>query len=123
MEKEVDDISEFKEVAIETISNNNIYAVNQEENKDLYGDDKAWKILEQEDKKTDIYLKKMYARFIMAVLGIWEIFVIYFSYTQICIFNSHKVSDVIFVTLLTTATANILVLPTIVLNYLFPKSK
>lgn len=123
MEKELDGLNEFIEEVKDTTSNDNISDVDKEENKDLKGDNIAWRILEQEDKKTDISLKKIYAKFIMAVLGIWEIFVIWFSYTQICCPYSHKVSEAVFIALLTTATANILVLPTIVLNYLFPKSK
>lgn len=35
----------------------------------------------------------------------------------------YKISDPVFITLLTTATTNILALPTIILRYLFPRKK
>jgi hypothetical protein len=75
---------------------------------------------EIDDKGADISLKKAYGWAIIAVLGLWEVFVIVVTITQItgC---SVKISDTVFVALLTSATANILALPTIVLNYLFPK--
>jgi Fe2+ transport system protein B len=75
---------------------------------------------EIEDKDADISLKKTYGWTIIAVLGLWELFVI----VIIAIHLGSKVaklSDTVLITLLTSATANILALPTIVLNYLFPK--
>ncbi|OAV68357.1 hypothetical protein Barb6XT_01027 [Bacteroidales bacterium Barb6XT] len=44
------------------------------------------------------------------------------SPTMLCP-NAHKVSDTVFIALLTSATANILFLPAIVLKYLFPNPK
>ncbi|KAA6319247.1 hypothetical protein EZS27_030836 [termite gut metagenome] len=75
------------------------------------------------DKKGDIDLKKMYGINIIRVLIGWELFVICFSLIQICCPYSYKISDTVFIALLTSATANILILPKIVLNYLFSKEK
>lgn len=84
--------------------------------------DKISKDLENKDKSTDIWLKRAYGLSILTILIIWEIFVIKFSMKQLnpCTFQIRHVSDPVFITLLTTATANILILPTIVLKYLFP---
>jgi hypothetical protein len=79
-------------------------AINQSlKNKDYYG---------------DIRLKKLYGISILIALGIWESFVVVFMFMQIC--PENRVSEAIIISLLTSATANILVLPTIVLKYLFP---
>ncbi|MDR0581831.1 MAG: hypothetical protein LBG31_02590 [Prevotellaceae bacterium] len=75
---------------------------------------------ELEDKDADISLKKTYGWTIIAVLGLWEIFVIVIIAIHLGS-EAAKLSDTVLVTLLTSATANILALPTIVLNYLFPK--
>lgn len=123
--EEIDDISEFIKDINSFSPIDNIYNVDKEENRDLKGDNKAWKKLEREDKKTDIYLKWLYGLFIVLVLGFWEWFVISFSFKQLNPCNKcvHKISDPVFIALLTTATANILALPTIVLKYLFPHSR
>lgn len=81
------------------------------------------KELDAKDKDTDISLKKIYGWSIIGVLGVWELFVIGFCFIQVCCPNAKEISDAVFITLLTSATANILILPTIVLNYLFPKEK
>lgn len=83
------------------------------------------KQLANQDKDTDIKLKKLYGWGILGILVIWEIFVICFSWKQLtpCDLCVKKVSDTVFVALLTSATANILALPAIILNYLFPKKK
>jgi Fe2+ transport system protein B len=75
---------------------------------------------EMEDKEADISLKKTYGWAIIAVLGLWELFVIVIIAIHLGS-KAVKLSDTVLITLLTSATANILALPTIVLNYLFPK--
>ncbi|MDR3132666.1 MAG: hypothetical protein LBU42_01410 [Prevotellaceae bacterium] len=75
---------------------------------------------ELEDKDADISLKKTYGWTIIAVLGLWELFVIVIIAIHLGS-KAAKLSDTVLITLLTSATANILALPTIVLNYLFPK--
>lgn len=79
--------------------------------------------LSNKDKNTDICLKWVYGVSIILVLAAWETFVIYYSIKQLnpCDKCVHKISDTVFIALLTTATANILALPAIILNYLFPK--
>ena len=74
------------------------------------------------DKAADIKLKKIYGIGILIVLGIWEVFVIVYSIIQIfyC-YKVRHVSDTVMIALWTSATANILALPAIILNYLFPK--
>ena len=80
-----------------------------------------YQFLKCKDLDGDIKLKKLYGIFILAVLGLWEIFVIFYMVFQIFICPQERLSDTSLIALLTSATANILVLPTIVLNYLFPK--
>lgn len=123
MEEVTDDISEFiKKVKSFSPISNTTFDVNKEENKDLKEDNKAWKKLEERDKETDIRLKLFYGIFIIVVLLMWEIFVIYLSIKQLnpCDKCVRKLSDPVFIALLTTTTANILALPTIVIKYLFP---
>lgn len=81
------------------------------------------KELENKDRRADIYLKKLYGWGILIVLILWETFVIWCTYKQ---FNPNDnevrpMSDAVIIALLTSATANILALPAIILNYLFPK--
>ncbi|KAA6310715.1 hypothetical protein EZS27_038030 [termite gut metagenome] len=92
-------------------------------NEIITNDAKTSKKIDKNKQRTDILLKITYGIGIIIVLGVWEYFVIRFSLIQICCPNSYKVSDAVFITLLTSATANILILPQIVLNYLFPKEK
>ena len=77
----------------------------------------------RKEKWADIILKCVYGIGILVVLGIWMNFVIKFSWKQLNpnVSEIHRVSDTVFVALLTSATANILALPTIILKYLFPK--
>lgn len=86
-------------------------------------EEKAERLLSNKDKSADISLKKLYGWGILLILVGWELFVITFSMKQLnpCDKCVHKVSDTVFVALLTTATANILALPAIILKYLFPK--
>lgn len=86
-------------------------------------EERAKRLLSNKDKSADISLKKLYGCGILLILVGWEIFVIVFSMKQLnpCDKCVHKVSDSVFIALLTTATANILALPAIILKYLFPK--
>ncbi|OAV70894.1 hypothetical protein Barb6_01603 [Bacteroidales bacterium Barb6] len=79
--------------------------------------------LRHKDKNTDIRLKKTYGWGIIGVLYIWIRFVIAFLIIAMLCPNARKVSDTVFIALLTSATANILFLPAIVLKYLFPNPK
>jgi len=74
--------------------------------------------LAHQDKQADIDLKKMYGKVILIVLSAWVAFVIAFSIVLVC--RGYEVSDLVFIVLLTTTTANMLALPAIVLKYLFP---
>ena len=89
----------------------------------LKDNEKIAQDLSNRDKSTDICLKWVYGVSIILILVAWEIFVVMFSMKQLnpCDKCVHKVSDTVFVALLTTATANILALPAIILKYLFPK--
>ncbi len=79
--------------------------------------------LANKDKKVDINLKIIYGIGILLVLAGWVVFVIFFSWKQLdpCKCRVQHVSDTVFVALLTSATANILALPAIILKYLFPR--
>lgn len=112
----------FVEELKETNSNDNITASTYAA-KLLESNEEIAKRLSNKDKNTDICLKWVYGVSIILVLAGWEIFVIYFSIKQLNPFDKyvHKVSDTVFIALLTTATANILALPAIILKYLFPK--
>lgn len=81
--------------------------------------------LNNQDKKVDINLKIIYGVVILVLLLIWIFFVICFSNKQLEPNSEkmHHISDTVFVTLLTTATANIIALPTIILKYLFSHQK
>ena len=109
---------------VENIKPNKIDYCNDQCNKENF--EEKVLILDEElhkkDKNVDIGLKITYGVIIGLVLIGWEIFVIYFSFT-IIMCTEYKMSDGVFITLLTTTTAHILVLPSIVLNYLFPKNK
>lgn len=81
------------------------------------------KELENKDRSADIHLKKLYGWGILFVLSGWIIFVIYFSIHQLnpCRCEVRPMSDAVIIALWTSATANILALPAIILKYLFPK--
>ena len=81
------------------------------------------KELENKDRSADIHLKKLYGWGILIVLGGWIGFVIYFSIQQLnpCACKVRPMSDAVIIALWTSATANILALPAIILKYLFPK--
>lgn len=114
-------LSSIEKEPTETIENC-ISCEIKEEVKALSCDEKIMQRLFEKDKGTDIFLKKVYGWVIIGVLLLWECFVIIFSFLQI----SHctiKISDAVFIALLTSATANIIALPTIILKYLFPNQK
>lgn len=81
------------------------------------------KKLSARDKKTDIWLKWVYGIATLLILVGWEVFVICFSWKQLnpCDAQVRAVSDGVMIALWTSATANIVALPAIILNYLFPK--
>lgn len=80
------------------------------------------KELENKDRSADIHLKKLYGWGILIVLAGWIGFVIYFSIQQLnpCGCEVRPLSDAVIIALWTSATANILALPAIILKYLFP---
>lgn len=88
-----------------------------------YSLDRETQELDNQNKSTDITLKKTYGCCIIVVLFIWELFVTTFIFVQTLFSVINKMSDTVLITLLTSATANILILPTIVLKYLFPNKK
>ena len=79
--------------------------------------------LKKKNQIADICLKYIYGLGILIVLGFWIGFVIKISWKQINPDPNevHYISDTVFIALLTSATANILALPAIILKYLFPK--
>lgn len=81
------------------------------------------KELENKDRSADIHLKKLYGWGILFVLSVWIIFVSCFSWQQLnpCAREVRPMSDAVIIALWTSATANILALPAIILKYLFPK--
>ena len=83
------------------------------------------KELENKSKKADIKLKWMYGVCILVVLGFWEWFVIDTIQSQVdmVVPQMYHLSDAVLIALLTSATANILTLPAIILRYLFPRKK
>ncbi|MDE6069870.1 MAG: hypothetical protein K2F92_03185 [Alistipes sp.] len=91
----------------------------------LAANEKTAKDLSFKDKRADINLKWLYGIVILLILIGWEVFVIIFSFKQLNP-NSLKIrpmSDAVLIALWTSATANIVALPAIILNYLFPKRK
>lgn len=77
--------------------------------------------LKNQDKQVDISLKRTYCIMILFIPLVGIFFVICFANKQLepDTQKIHHVSDSVFITLLTTATANIVALPTIILKYLF----
>lgn len=83
------------------------------------------KELENKSKKAGIKLKWLYGVCILVVLGFWEWFVIDTIQSQVdmVVPQMYHLSDAVLIALLTSATANILTLPAIILRYLFPRKK
>lgn len=81
------------------------------------------KRLSAKDKSTDIWLKWVYGIVTLLILVGWKIFVICFSIKQLNpgISEVRPASDEVLIALWTSATANIVALPAIILKYLFPK--
>lgn len=80
------------------------------------------KAINAKNKLADINLKKVYGYCILGILGFWILLVAFICITYI-FQDFPNISDAVLITILTTTTANILVLPTIVLKYLFPNKK
>lgn len=97
-------------------------AEEQEESAEILSKDaRIEKIIKAYDKLNDIKLKKAYGIWILIILCVWIVFVITFCFFQLYVEN--PISDDVFITLITTSTANIIGLPLIILNYLFPNRK
>lgn len=86
----------------------------------LLKDSRIEKAIKIYDKYSDIELKKLYGKWILVILSGWILFVMIFSFFQLYV--KKNVSDAVFITLITTSTANIIGLPLIILNYLFPNN-
>lgn len=91
--------------------------------KQLENDSRIAKELQNKDHRIDINLKLIYAGGILFVLIGWVTCVLVFMFRQLSPTDEkvYHVSDAVFISLLTSATANILALPAIILKYLFPK--
>lgn len=92
------------------------------EDKILNNDEKTFDEIKKRDKEADIKLKEIYGLGILIVLGLWELFVMMVVCIQLNPGNLevNPYSDTVLIALLTSATANILALPAIILRYLFP---
>lgn len=73
------------------------------------------------DRLGDIKLKRWYGVWILVLLSLWILYMMIFSFFQLYV--ASPISDAVFITLITTTTANIIGLPIIILKYLFPKGK
>lgn len=89
----------------------------------LVSNESIAKSLSARDKSADISLKWVYGIATLFILIGWEVFVICFSMKQLepsaC--KVHHATDGVLIALWTSATTNIVALPAIILNYLFPK--
>lgn len=88
----------------------------------LSSNEKIARKLAERSKSADIWLKWIYGIAILGVLAAWEIFVIVVMCKQSWPIDKgiQHFSDAVLIALLTSATANILALPAIILRYLFP---
>lgn len=73
------------------------------------------------DKLGDIKLKRLYGIWILILLSVWILYIVVFSFFQLYVMS--PISDAVFITLITTTTANIIGLSIIILKYLFSKNK
>lgn len=91
----------------------------------LKSNEEIAKDLKKRDKLADIKLKWIYGISTLLILIGWEVFVICFSWKQLnpCECQVRIASDGVMIALWTSATANIVALPAIILNYLFPKHR
>lgn len=120
-------LDDFLRENAERVSNDGIDAQISKEASEMLDKDyqtsiKLAKLLQIKDKLADISLKKIYGYFILGILGLWVIVVAFICITYI-FQDKPNMSDGVLITLLTTTTANILVLPTVVVKYLFPNKK
>lgn len=120
-------LDDFLRENAERVSNDGIDAPISKEASEMLDKDyqtsiKLAELLQIKDKLADISLKKIYGYFILGILGLWVIVVAFICITYI-FQDKPNMSDGVLITLLTTTTANILVLPTIVVKYLFPNKK
>lgn len=102
------------------LSNNTNSLVDIDTSTILDKDSQIAKDLKVKDILTDINLKKVYGYCILGILSFWLLIVAFICITYI-FQEKPNMSDAVLITLLTTTTANILILPTIVVKYLFPK--
>lgn len=104
-------------------TNQSTERIEEQASRDLEISAQMAKELENRDRSADIHLKKLYGWGILIVLAGWIGFVIYFSIQQLnpCECEVRPLSDAVIIALWTSATANILALPAIILKYLFPK--
>lgn len=88
----------------------------------LFSNEEIARKLAERSKNADICLKWIYGIAILCVLAAWEIFVIVVMCKQSWPIDKgiQHFSDAVLIALLTSATANILALPAIILRYLFP---
>ena len=120
-------LDDFLRENAERVSNDGIDAHISKEASEMLDKDyqtsiKLAELLQIKDKLADISLKKIYGYFILGILGLWVIVVAFICITYI-FQDKPNMSDGVLITLLTTTTANILVLPTVVVKYLFPNKK
>lgn len=120
-------LDDFLRENSERVSNNGVDAHISKEASEMLDKDyqislKLAELLQIEDKLADISLKNIYGYCILGILGFWVIMVAFICITYI-FQNKPNMSDGVLITLLTTTTANILVLPTVVVKYLFPNKK
>jgi len=94
-------------------------------NQRLVSDEQMANDLIRKEKKADINLKLIYGIVILLVLIGWEVFVVAYSCKMLNPDGTQvrQMSDAVIIALWTSATANIVALPTIILNYLFPKHR
>ena len=79
--------------------------------------------LQNVDLEQDIRLRRYSAYGIYFVMLLWLFFLMVIISIEGCTSTSFELSDKVLIALVVSLTGNILLLPTIVLNYLFPKSK
>ena len=120
-------LDDFLRENAERVSNDGIDAYISKEASEMLDKDyqtsiKLAELLQIKDRLADISLKKIYGYFILGILGLWVIVVAFICITYI-FQDKPNMSDGVLITLLTTTTANILVLPTVVVKYLFPNKK
>ena len=79
--------------------------------------------LQNIDFEQDITLRRYSAYGIYIVMLLWLIFLMVIISIEGCTSTPFELSDKVLIALIVSLTGNILLLPTIVLKYLFPRSK